>query len=181
MSRVNGIGPKATRKLQALGIDTIAQLAGAPPDLLQQHFGRGTAQWLLDAAHGRDDRPVVTESEPRTISRETTFERDLHVRRDRTLLSAIFTELCEHLARDLARKGVRGATVGIKLRFDDFRIVTRDLTLDEPVADAQSIHWAAGQCLRRVTLDRRLRLLGVRVSKLEPIPDGPGPTQLDLC
>ncbi|CAM5196191.1 DNA polymerase IV OS=Castellaniella defragrans OX=75697 GN=dinB PE=3 SV=1 [Castellaniella defragrans] len=180
---MNGIGPKATRKLQTLGIETIAQLAAAAPELLQEHFGLGTAQWLLDVAHGRDNRPVVMESEPKTISRETTFERDLHVRRDRALLSEIFRELCEHLAQDLARKGVCGATVGIKLRFDDFRIVTRDLTLDAPITDADAIHKAAGQCLKRVTLDRRLRLLGVRVSKLEPVENAGEthrPIQLDL-
>ena len=182
VSKVNGIGPKATRKLQDLGIETVGQLAQCAPDLLQAHFGLGTAQWLLEAAHGIDDRPVVTQSDPKSISRETTFERDLHVRRDRPLLSQIFLDLCERLAEDLARKGVRGATVGIKLRFDDFQVVTRDLTLDVAVGDARSIHRAAGQCLKRVPLERRLRLLGVRVSKLEPAgPDArPQPVQLDL-
>ncbi|MBV2180566.1 MAG: DNA polymerase IV [Castellaniella sp.] len=183
VSKVNGIGPKATVRLQSMGIDTIAQLAGAAPDRLQEAFGLGMAQWLLDVAHGIDDRPVVMESEPRSISRETTFERDLHVVRDRASLSRVFLELCERLAQDLARKGVRGATVGIKLRFDDFHVVTRDLTLDEAVSDSDSIHRAAGQCLKRVTLDRRLRLLGVRVSKLEPVDDagsGRHPVQLSL-
>lgn len=182
VSKVNGIGPKATRRLLDLGIETVGQLARAAPALLQQHFGLGTAQWLLDVAHGIDDRPVVTRSEPKSLSRETTFERDLHVRRDRPLLSRIFLDLCERLADDLARKGVRGATVGIKLRFDDFQVVTRDLTLDAAVGDAASIHWAAGQCLKRVPLERRLRLLGVRVSKLEPagVSDRPQPVQLDL-
>ncbi|CAM5196215.1 DNA polymerase IV OS=Castellaniella defragrans OX=75697 GN=dinB PE=3 SV=1 [Castellaniella defragrans] len=73
--------------------------------------------------------------------------------------------------------------MGIKLRFDDFRIVTRDLTLDAPITDADAIHKAAGQCLKRVTLDRRLRLLGVRVSKLEPVENAGEthrPIQLDL-
>ncbi|WP_368642727.1 DNA polymerase IV [Castellaniella ginsengisoli] len=182
VSKVNGIGPKATRKLQALGIETVGGLAQAAPALLQQHFGLGTAQWLLDVAHGIDERPVVTQSEPKSLSRETTFERDLHVRRDRPLLSRIFLELCERLAGDLARKGVRGSTVGIKLRFDNFQVVTRDLTLDAAVGDARAIHRAAGQCLKRVPLERRLRLLGVRVSKLEPVgaEDRPHPVQLDL-
>ncbi len=183
VSRINGIGPKATRRLQGLGIETIAQLAAAPPDLLQANFGLAYARWLVDAAHGIDDRPVVTVSEPKSLSRETTFERDLHVRRDRALLSGIFLELCERLAEDLRRKRVRGATVGIKLRFEDFRIVTRDLTLHEAVNDAEAIHRAAGQCLKRVLLDRRLRLLGVRVSRLEPDRDDAGhrPVQLELC
>jgi len=182
VSKVNGIGPKATRRLRDLGIETVGQLARAAPALLQQHFGLGTAQWLLDVAHGIDDRPVVTRSEPKSLSRETTFERDLHVRRDRPLLSRIFLDLCERLAEDLARKGVRGATVGIKLRFDDFQVVTRDLTLEAAVGDAEAIHRAAGQCLKRVPLERRLRLLGVRVSKLEPAGAGgrPHPVQLDL-
>lgn len=182
VSKVNGIGPKATRKLQDLEIETVGQLAQAAPALLQRHFGLGTAQWLLDVAHGIDERPVVTQSEPKSLSRETTFERDLHVRRDRPLLSQIFRDLCERLAQDLARKGVRGATVGIKLRFDDFQVVTRDLTLDGAVGDADAIHRAAGQCLKRVPLERRLRLLGVRVSKLEPAgtDERPHPVQLDL-
>ncbi len=182
VSKVNGIGPKATRRLRDLEIETVGQLARAAPALLQRHFGLGTAQWLLDVAHGIDDRPVVTRSEPKSLSRETTFERDLHVRRDRPLLSRIFLDLCERLAEDLARKGVRGATVGIKLRFDDFQVVTRDLTLDAAVGDAEAIHRAAGQCLKRVPLERRLRLLGVRVSKLEPAGAGdrPHPVQLDL-
>lgn len=183
VSKINGIGPKATLRLQSMGIETIAQLAAAAPDQLQEAFGLGMARWLLEVAHGIDDRPVVMESEPRSISRETTFERDLHVVRDRALLSGIFRELCEQLAQDLARKKVRGATIGIKLRFEDFRIVTRDLTLDDAVGDADAIHRAAGQCLKRVALDRRLRLLGVRASKLQPADEGgaaPHPVQLSL-
>ncbi len=182
VSRINGIGPKATARLASLGIETIAQLAAAPPALLQANFGLAYARWMVEAAHGIDERPVVTESEPKSLSRETTFERDLHVRRDRAQLSQIFRELCERLAGDLRRKRVRGATIGIKLRFEDFRIVTRDVTLLEAVNDADAIHHAAGQCLKRVVLDRRLRLLGVRASKLELDQDDAGhrPVQLEL-
>ena len=71
----------------------------------------------------------MTSSEPKSISRETTFDRDLHAVRDRAELGAIFTELCEQLAGDLARKSYAAKTIGIKLRFDDFKIATRDLTL----------------------------------------------------
>jgi DNA polymerase-4 len=63
------------------------------------------------------------------MSRETTFDRDLHAVRDRAELGAIFTRLCEQVAADLQRKGYAGRTIGIKLRFDDFKTVTRDLTL----------------------------------------------------
>jgi DNA polymerase-4 len=166
--RINGIGPKASAKLEALGIRTVGELAHADLAWLLEHFGRNYGAWLHDAAHGRDDREVVTESEPKSISRETTFERDLSVRRDRAELSQVFTELCVRLAGDLARKGYAGRTIGIKLRFDNFTTVTRDQTLDAPTQDAQAIRRAAGECLKRVALDRRIRLLGVRIGSLAP-------------
>ncbi len=164
--KINGIGPKAGEKLATLGIATIAELAGADPALLQEHFGRSYAEWLHAVSHGIDERPVVTDSETKSISRETTFERDLHPVRDRAELSAIFTSLCTRVAGDLQRKGYLGRTIGIKLRFADFRIVTRDLTLSEPTDDAAAIRRAAGECLRRAPLEQKLRLLGVRASAL---------------
>jgi DNA polymerase-4 len=164
--RINGIGPKAGAKLAALGVKTVGEMAAWPRERLVEHFGRSYGAWLHDAAHGRDDRPVVTHSEPVSISRETTFERDLHAKGDRAELTAIFDRLCEQVAADLARKGYAGRTIGIKLRFDDFRTVTRDFTLPAAVDNAAAIRRAAGQCLKRVDLSRRLRLLGVRVGGL---------------
>ncbi|MDE2157607.1 MAG: DNA polymerase IV [Burkholderiales bacterium] len=164
--KVNGIGPKATEKLAAFGIHTIGDLAAADPQWLVEHFGRHYGAWLHEAAHGRDARPVVTFSEPKSISRETTFERDLHAVRDRAELTRIFTELARQVATDLQRKGYAGRTIGIKLRFDDFKTVTRDLTLPQPTADAAAIRQAAGLCLKRVDLQRKLRLLGVRAASL---------------
>ncbi|NUP86271.1 MAG: DNA polymerase IV [Burkholderiaceae bacterium] len=166
VGRINGIGPKSAARLQALGIHTIAELAGVARETLVQRFGRSYGAWLHDAAHGIDDRPLVTHSEPVSVSRETTFERDLHARRDRTELSSVFTQLARQVALDLQRKGYEGRTVGIKLRFDDFKTVTRDLTLEHPTADADAVRHAAGLCLKRVDLTRRIRLLGVRVGNL---------------
>ncbi|MBU6442077.1 MAG: DNA polymerase IV [Betaproteobacteria bacterium] len=182
-ARINGIGPKAAERLRGLGIVTVGELAAAAPERLQEHFGRGYAAWLLAVAHGRDERPVQTHSEPKSVSRETTFERDLHPRRDRDELSRLFTELCAQLAEDLRRKGCAARTIGIKLRFEDFRTVTRDLSLPRPVADARAIRDAAGQCLRRVELDRRLRLLGVRAAALQDaagLGSDPASMQLSL-
>ncbi|MDH5206623.1 MAG: DNA polymerase IV, partial [Hylemonella sp.] len=164
--KINGIGPKSDEKLQALGIRSIGDLAARAPDWLIQQFGKSYGAWLHEAAWGRDERPVVTESEPVSMSRETTFERDLHAVRDRAELGAIFTALCERVAADLQRKGYLGKTIGIKLRYDDFKSVTRDQTLDHYTADARRIRQIAGLCLKRVPLDRRLRLLGVRVGTL---------------
>lgn len=167
VSKVNGIGPKAAQKLALLDICTIAELAQSDIGVLQENFGSSYGAWLHCVAHGIDDRPVVTHSEPKSISRETTFERDLHASADRATLTEIFTQLCERLAGDLQRKGYVGRTVGIKLRFTDFSSVTRDVTLPLMTDDAIAIRRAAGECLRRVSFDQKLRLLGVRVSTLE--------------
>ncbi|HEY9025761.1 MAG TPA: DNA polymerase IV [Burkholderiaceae bacterium] len=164
--RINGIGPKAGARLDALDIHTIGELAARDMDWLVQHFTLNTAQWLHDVSRGIDERPVVTSSDPVSMSRETTFDRDLHARRDRAELGAIFTELCTQVAADLARKGWVGRTIGIKLRFDDFKTVTRDQSIAIPTADAAEIRQVAGLCLKRVDLTRRLRLLGVRVGGL---------------
>ena len=165
--KINGIGPKAGEKLKALGIHSIGELAQHEPGFLLQHFGRSYGEWLSQAAHGIDERPLVTRSEPKSISRETTFERDLHAKHDRAQLSEIFTSLCLRVAGDLQRKGYMGKTIGLKLRYDDFRTLTRDVTLPAATDDASTIRRAAGECLKRVPLDKRLRLLGVRVGSLQ--------------
>jgi len=169
--KLNGIGPKASEKLAALGLNTLGDVAAADPAMLVEHFGRSYGAWLHEATNGHDERPVVTYSEPKSISRETTFERDLHAVRDRNVLSGIFTELCVELAGDLARKGYASKTIGIKLRFDDFKSVTRDQTLPAHTMDARTIRRAAGECLKRVDLSRRLRLLGVRAGALARLED----------
>jgi DNA polymerase-4 len=168
--KINGIGPKADEKLKSFGIETIGQLAQRDLPWLMQTFGAKTGAWLFDASHGKDARPVVLDSEPVSMSRETTFERDLHAVRDKAELGGVFTKLCEQVAADLQRKGYQGKTIGIKLRFDDFKSVTRDLTIDHYTADAKTIRQAAGQCLKRVPLQRKLRLLGVRVGALRKVP-----------
>jgi DNA polymerase-4 len=164
--KINGIGPKADEKLAAIGVKTIAELAAQAPTLLIEKFGKATGAWLHAVAWGRDDRPVITESEPVSMSRETTFARDLHAVRDKAALGEIFTTLCQLIAQDLQNKGYLAKTIGIKLRYDDFKIATRDLTLEAHTCDAIAIRRAAGQCLKRVPLERRLRLIGVRAGSL---------------
>jgi len=166
VAAVNGIGPKASARLEAMGLCTIGALAAADPGALVAAFGRSYGEWLWEAAHGRDPRPLVTVREIKSVSRETTFERDLDPRRDRAALTAILLEQCRRLGEDLARKGRLGRTIGVKLRYDTFRTVTRDLTLERATADPEVIRDAARACLRRVPLDRPLRLLGVRVGSL---------------
>ena len=169
--KINGIGPKAGEKLAALGIQTIGELAAQDRQLLIGRFGKASGAWLHEVAWGRDASPVAAQSEPVSMSRETTFERDLHAVRDKAELGAIFTRLCAQVAADLRRKGYVAKTIGIKLRYDDFRIATRDLTVQTYTDDAQAIRKIGGQCLKRVPLEQRLRLLGVRASSLAKAGD----------
>ena len=166
--KINGIGPKADEKLAHLNIRTIGELAAQEPSFLRQHFGKANGAWMIEAAWGRDDRPVETESEPVSMSRETTFDRDLHAVRDKAELGEIFTRLCTKLGEDLQRKGYVAKTIGIKLRYDDFKIATRDQTMAHYTADGKTIRTLAGVCLKRVPLTQKLRLLGVRASTLLP-------------
>ncbi len=164
--KISGIGPKASAQLEQLGIRTIGELAGCERRWLVQHFGPNHGTWMHESAWGRDDRPVVTQSEPVSMSRETTFDRDLHAVRDRDELRALFTDLCQRLALDLQRHGYVGKTIGIKLRYDNFQRATREQTIEVYTSDAAMIRRAAGQCLKRAPLERRLRLLGVKVAGL---------------
>ena len=173
--KIHGIGPKTEAKLHALGILTIADLAALEKSMLQQQFGEKYGMWLHEAAAGRDERPVETHSEPVSMSRETTFERDLHAQSDKAELGQIFTQLCERVAADLQRSGYVGKTIGIKIRYADFKIATRDATITVATSDAQAIRLAAGLCLKRVDLSRRFRLLGVRVGGLQKLGAVPAP------
>jgi len=166
--KINGIGPKADEKLARLQIRSIGELAAQEPPFLISHFGKATGAWMHEAAWGRDDRTVETSSEPVSMSRETTFDRDLHAVRDKAELGEIFTRLCMKLGEDLQRKGYVAKTIGIKLRYDDFKIATRDQTMASYTADGKTIRSLAGACLKRVPLTQKLRLLGVRASALMP-------------
>jgi len=180
--KLNGIGPKASARLEGLGIRTIGELAHAGEAFLVEHFGKSYGAWMHAAANGSDDRPVVTYSEPKSISRETTFEDDLHPVRDRARLSAIFTDLCTKVAGDLERKGYLGKTIGLKIRYDNFKTLTRDCTIASPTRDAAAIRRAAGECLKRVPLERRIRLLGVRVGSLvraDAVIEAPAPQRVE--
>jgi DNA polymerase IV len=149
-----------------LSLHTLGDVAAAELAFLIEHFGKSYGRWLHQASRGIDDRPIATGGDPVSLSHETTFDRDLSAKADRAELGAILDQLVTAVARDLQRKGYVGRTVGVKLRFDDFKIVTRAHTLDSATAEAADIRHAAGLCLKRVDFDRKLRLLGVRMGGL---------------
>jgi DNA polymerase-4 len=100
--------------------------------------------------------------------------------RDWQALAQTIAALSKQVAEDLKKRGYRGRTVGIKLRFSDFRTVTRDRTVDSPLDDGTSIRRLAFECLGRIPLERPIRLVGVRVGELSPADDSlgtmPGPS-----
>lgn len=166
VSKVNGIGPKATQKLKELGIETIGELAQRSNRELQQSFGIQYGQWLYEASHGIDERALQTSREPKSLSRETTFERNLHVKGDRAQLTMIVNQLCERVAQDLLSKHLACRTVGVKVKFADFTVITRDISVQHPIHLAQELRLAVTDCLRRIRWDQHIRLLGVRASGL---------------
>ena len=166
--RINGIGPQGQR--QAGGAGHAAPSASWRRSRATNWWSASagaTAAGSTTASHGIDERPVVTHSEPVSMSRETTFERDLHaVARPARTSAACSPHWPARWRPTCSARGYAGRTIGIKLRFEDFKTVTRDMTVADPTQDAQAIRHAAGLCLKRVDLTRRIRLLGVRVGTL---------------
>ncbi len=161
--KMQGVGPKSEEKLLALGYRTIGDIAAVPLVKLRESFGESYSRHLHEASNGRDDRPVVTFREPKSRSAETTFDEDT---RDWQELARILARLSKRVADELREEGYRARTVGIKLRFADFERITRDRTLEEPTDDPLTIRRAAFECLGRVELTRKVRLLGVKLSDL---------------
>ena len=165
--RINGVGPKADEKLAQLNIRTIGDLARETPEFLMRHFGKHYGAWLHACAYGRDERPLVTHSEPKSRSRETTFEHDT---REWHEIAGVLVQLCKQLSEDLQGRAYKSRTIGVKLRYDNFQIVTRDSTLEAATFDAVAIRKAAFEALARVVpkrlLARPIRLIGVRAGSL---------------
>jgi DNA polymerase IV len=167
VKKVNGIGPKACDKLALINIWSIGELAATPVQVLIERFGSNYGRWLNNAAWGRDQREIEIYSDPKSVSKETTFERDLHPRADWHALAEIVADLCEQLAAHLSRRTLLTRTIGVKLRYDNFASLTRDVALREPCNDLISIRKAAFECLAKANPHRKIRLVGVKASGLE--------------
>lgn len=159
-----GIGPKTEERLAELGVRTIGELAALGRKELVAQFGPAHGDYFHEAAHGIDDSPVVSHHLRKSLGRETTFERDCG---DPAELRRVLGRLAEEVAEEAQAHGLRWRTVTVKLRYADFVTVTRRTTLPRAAASAATLRRAASDCLARIPLDRKVRLLGVRVSKLE--------------
>jgi DNA polymerase-4 len=164
VGRVWGVGAKGERRLQALGVRTVGELAALPGQVLIDHFGESGRQ-LHELAHGRDPRPVVPDRLAKSVSTETTFATDIG---DRAVLRGWLLSLAEELGERLRRLGARARTVELKVRSADFQTRSRSQTLADPSDLTESLWRATAGLFDERVPDAWLpvRLLGVAVSGL---------------
>lgn len=162
IERVWGVGKQTLKKFHRLNVKTIEQLRGLDKSTMQQFFGINSEHfWRL--SRGLDTRPVVPDRIAKSVSHETTFSHDLI---DREPLQGWLMELTQQVGRRLRRYDIRGRTVQIKIRFADFRTITRSLSLSEPSSSSQELETAVKELFERVDIDDGVRLVGMGVSNL---------------
>jgi DNA polymerase IV len=163
ISRLWGVGPKTLEHLSAMGIRTIGDLMKFTRDDLSRRFGLW-GERLLDLAHGRDDRGVVPEWEAKSYSHEETFPTD---KGDPVFLAAVMLDQACRVARRLRRAGAAGRVVTVKIRYGDFKTITRQRRLQHPTTLAEEIYEEAKQLFLTAWNGRPVRLIGVGVGQAE--------------
>ena len=163
VTKIFGIGGAAKKMLAQFGIATIGQLANADRSILQKVFGKN-ADKVQHLAMGLDDRPVIPETAPKSIGRETTFEKDLYTFED---CKAAILELSGQTGFRLRNKGYSGRTVTLKVKFKEFKIITRSISSEGDISCDEEIFSLAVKLLKDVAYENGVRLLGVTVSNLQ--------------
>jgi DNA polymerase-4 len=163
IDRFHGVGPRTAERMRAVGIHTGADLRAFDPAEIERLFGK-LGRFLHAAAHGIDDRPVVSHRDRKSLGAETTFARD---QRDRAALEPVLEELCRELAARMERAQVTARTVTVKVRYADFSLITRGRTLQSDLDGLPALH-ATARVLAFDTPrpDGPIRLLGVTVTQL---------------
>jgi DNA polymerase IV len=158
-----GVGPATAQRLRRLGVTTIGDLARVGVETLESSLGRAHGRHLHELARGRDPRPVEADRELKSVSHEETYSFDID-RRDE--LHREVVRMADAVAGRLRAAGVAGRTVTLKVRYGDFRTVTRSQTVPSPVDDGFVIAGVGSALLDQVDLGEGVRLLGVSVSNL---------------
>jgi len=174
ISRLWGVGPKTEQRLQELGFRTIGDIAQTNRESIVRSLG-SLGEHLYQLSHGHDDRPVVANGEPKSISSETTFEEDTA---DRELLLRTILELSDHVAQRLRSEGYRARKVTLKLRYQSFSTHTKQQSIDKFVRTGQEIAAVARSLFAQFPLKQKIRLLGVAAGDLQR--EGGDPQQLQL-
>jgi DNA polymerase-4 len=169
VTRLGGVGPATAERLRQVGVGTVAQLAAKSlPDLVAL-AGRAHGTGLYQLARAEDDRPVVAEREAKSVSQESTFERDLT---DLSQLNRLVDSMAARVGERLRASALSGRTVTVKLRRYDFTTLTRSQTLPQPTDDARQVASIARRLLAEAGTGGGLRLLGVGVSGLSQYAQG---------
>ena len=159
-----GVGPATLTRLQRLGVTTVCELAALPIGALTSALGSAAGHHLFQLAHAIDDRPVVADLRPKSVSHEETFAVD---QRDRGALEAELLRMTDAVASRLRRSGIVGRTLTLKVRFAGFQTITRSLTLPEPTDDGALLMARGRDLLAAIDVSQGVRLLGVGVSNLD--------------
>lgn len=162
--KIPGVGPRTEACLNAMGIRTIGELAARSPEELVSRLGKAHGSFLHQSAWGIDETPLITEWEPKSRSREITFQMDIG---NRQRLIRTLDLLSRQVAEGMKQEGYQGRTVTLKVRFSDFETHTRQVTLTSPTDAYEIIRKAALDCLGRIELKKKVRLLGIRLGELE--------------
>jgi len=162
--KLYGIGPKTEAYLKNIGIETIGQLASLTIEKLIEHFGNSYGQYLFNSSRGINESPLITSWEAKSISRETTFQKDVQ---DWQVIAKTLAALTKEVVSDMRDSGYKAKTVTIKIRFGDFQTLTRAKTIADYTNSEEEMRRTAFACLKRIELNKRVRLIGVRASNLE--------------
>jgi len=171
-----GIGPVTEKRLLALGVTTVGELAAVSPESLERYLGQAAGRHLSELSRAIDDRPVVPVQEAKSIGHEETFSTDVWEVEE---LQRRLQRMVDASATALRHAGRTARTVTVKLRFGDFTQITRSHTLDGPVDATTAIAAVAAALLDSVDLSRGVRLLGVSLTGLAE-PGGGTQLRLDL-
>lgn len=162
IERLWGVGPKTAEKLRADGYDVVADIAAVSPAELAQRYG-SLGEHLANLARGKDDRPIDAEHERKSLGAERTLEEDIRGAVD---VRHYLLPLVDEVAAGLRKAAVRAGGVRVKIKYADFRSVSRERVLPEPVLDAQTLIESIDHLLPKLELDRPIRLVGLAATHL---------------
>lgn len=164
LSALWGVGQRTAQTLRRLGCTTVADVAVTPLPALRRAVGAASARHLHELANGRDDRRVVPDLPEKSVGAEETFAHDVT---DRVMLRRELLRLVERATAALRRRGLRGRTIALKIRYADFTTITRSRTVADPIDSAHAVYAvAAGLLDAHLPPGIPVRLLGVRVEQL---------------
>jgi DNA polymerase-4 len=163
-----GIGPKTEKHLKDMGIETVGALTSLHLETLVDSFGSSYGHYLYHASRGIDESPLITDWEPKSISRETTFQKDIT---NWQFIAKTLADLTRDVVTDMKDSKFKARTVTVKVRFSDFETVTRATTIPHATDREEEIRKVAFASLKRVELKKRVRLIGMRASHLERTGD----------